>query len=284
MLALWVSLYFALTCVVAAIFLLPGFRRWVAERGSAIGKGVASRGRLAGETVQGGTRRGLEQAGQLARGSVRVARRRWPFWLGAVTLLLVPAAVVFSVRGWHSFAAFDDRLAGADKKVAALLEGEHLVPPLPLPPEVFATAEVESVRPQLVSADRRWDRMESDFQQRLLRVFRVMKEDHGYEMVLLEGYRSPERQTMLASLGPSVTNAGAWQSYHQYGLAADCAFMRDGKLVIKETDPWAMKGYELYGQVAEQMGLVWGGRWKLMDFGHVELRKQRLTPPVQDTK
>jgi hypothetical protein len=52
-----------------------------------------------------------------------------------------------------------------------------------------------------------------------------------------EGWRSPERQTLLAAKGTHVTNASAWQSYHQYGLGADCAFYRDGKLVISEKDP-----------------------------------------------
>ncbi len=33
-----------------------------------------------------------------------------------------------------------------------------------------------------------------------------------------------------------------------------------------------MRGYQLYGQVAESLGLTWGGRWKMMDFGHIELR------------
>jgi len=280
-LALWVCLYFALACAIAAYFMLPGFRRWLTAGGAAIVKAALQQGRRAGSAAQGVGRRGLGQASQLARGSAQLARRRWHLALGAALLLLVPAALVFSARGWHGFSTFDDSRVAADRRLAALLEGEQLVPPLALPPEVFATAEVESVRPQLVSADRRWDRMDADFQQRLLRVFRVMKEEHGYELVLLEGYRSPERQTMLASMGPAVTNAGAWQSYHQYGLAADCAFMRDGKLVIKETDPWAMKGYELYGQAAEQMGLHWGGRWKMMDFGHVEFRKQRLLPGAQ---
>jgi peptidoglycan L-alanyl-D-glutamate endopeptidase CwlK len=56
-------------------------------------------------------------------------------------------------------------------------------------------------------------------------------------------------------------------------LAADCAFLRDGKLVISEKDPWAMRGYELFGEVAEAAGLTWGGRWKMMDFGHTELRR-----------
>ncbi len=73
--------------------------------------------------------------------------------------------------------------------------------------------------------------------------------------------------------GPPVTHAGAWQSYHQSGLAVDCAFLRGGRLVISERDPWAMKGYQLFGQVAEQLGLTWGGRWKMMDLGHIEWRK-----------
>lgn len=75
-------------------------------------------------------------------------------------------------------------------------------------------------------------------------------------------------------MGSNVTQATAFQSYHQYGLAADSAFFRDGKLVISEKDPWAMRGYALYGQAAESVGLVWGGRWKMMDLGHVELRRR----------
>jgi peptidoglycan L-alanyl-D-glutamate endopeptidase CwlK len=70
-----------------------------------------------------------------------------------------------------------------------------------------------------------------------------------------------------------VTNAGAYQSYHQYGLAADSAFLREGKVVVSEKDPWAMRGYELFGETAERVGLTWGGRWKMMDFGHTELRR-----------
>ena len=98
-------------------------------------------------------------------------------------------------------------------------------------------------------------------------------------MALLEGYRSPSRQDELAKAGSHVTNARAFQSWHQYGLAADCAFWRDGKLVISEKDPWAMRGYQLYGEVAESLGLTWGGRWKMMDFGHTELRLRGVMRP-----
>ncbi|HEX5355897.1 MAG TPA: M15 family metallopeptidase [Aquabacterium sp.] len=200
---------------------------------------------------------------------------RWTWALGSVVLLLMPVALVLALglKGPRTLEGFDDRIDPGNQQVAHLLAGEQLVPPPPLPPDVFTTVEVESVRPMLSSADRRWDLMDPEFVQRVLMVFKIMKDEHGYEMALLEGYRSPERQAMLAAKGSNVTMAGAWQSYHQYGLAVDLAFYRDGKLVISEKDPWAMRGYQLYGQVAEQMGLTWGGRWQMMDLGHVEWRK-----------
>jgi peptidoglycan L-alanyl-D-glutamate endopeptidase CwlK len=216
-------------------------------------------------------RRCLRQAWRSGRG--RAAwRRRALIGLAVVALLGLPPLLAFSLRGWHTLDAFDDAPPPSpDSLVSTLLRGEQLVPPPPLPPEVFTTAEVELVRPQLAGADRQWALLDANFRQRLLLAFKLMHERHGYEMALLEGYRSPARQTLLQGLGPSVTNAGAFQSYHQYGLAADCAFLRDGKLVISERDPWAMRGYELWGDVAESLGLSWGGRWKLLDFGHVEL-------------
>src|SRR5690606_37124766 len=120
----------------------------------------------------------------------------------------------------------------ANSQIAALLQGEQLVPPPPLPPEMFSTLEVERVRPMIRHASREWALLDEVFRQRLLVVFRVMKEQHGYDMVLLEGYRSPERQAQLAAMGGQVTQAGAFRSYHQYGLAADCAFLKNGRIVI----------------------------------------------------
>lgn len=200
-----------------------------------------------------------------------------------VILLLAPPILVFSFRGTAELEGFDKdvhRGTAPPSLIAELLRGERLVPPRALPPEVFTSREVERIRPRTGAADRTWDKMDADFVQRLLVVYKVMQERHGYEMVLLEGYRSPERQNTLGLL-PGTTNAKAWQSYHQYGLAADSAFMRDGKLVITEKDPWAMRGYELYGEVAEELGLTWGGRWKLMDFGHVELRNTGRGPSAR---
>ena len=114
--------------------------------------------------------------------------------------------------------------------------------------------------------------LDGEFRQRLLVVFKLMQERHGIDMVLLEGYRSPERQTELAGFGAQVTRAAAFESWHQYGLAADCAFIRDGRIVISERDPWAARSYALYGEVARSVGFVWGGGWRsIKDYGHVEL-------------
>jgi peptidoglycan L-alanyl-D-glutamate endopeptidase CwlK len=244
----WVLAWFALGCLLLSTFVFPLW--W--------------RGRVARATV-------------LSRAWIGRAR----IWWLSTLLLLVPALLVWGWMSWrpHQAEAFDDSELGVNWQVSQLLRGEQLVPPPPLPPEAFATPEVEVLRPMLSSADRRWERMDEGFVQALLRVFKVMKEVHGYDMALLEGYRSPQRQAVLWARGPNVTGAAPGQSYHQHGLAADCAFMRDGRLVISERDPWAMRGYQLYGQVAEQHGLTWGGRWRLMDFGHVELRKPGLRLP-----
>lgn len=201
--------------------------------------------------------------------------------LSLLLLLALPPLLVATLHrhvmldGFDQFTQDDPDTAVL---VAGLLRGEQLVPPPALPPDVFVTREVERVRPDLGSASRDWVRLDPGFRQRMLAVFRIMKERYGYDMALIEGYRSPERQNELATKGGSVTNAKAYQSYHQFGLAADCGFYRDGQLVISETDPSAMRGYQLYGQVAAAAGLVWGGQWKMMDLGHVEWHKPGAGP------
>lgn len=193
----------------------------------------------------------------------------------AVTVLLVLPLLALLWRHWQAVDTFDHTdLRVRDERIAALLAGERLVPPAPLPPDVFTTREVEAARPLVRFASRDWALLDTEFSQRLLMVFRLMRERHGYDMVLIEGYRSPQRQAQLAAMGGHVTQAGAYRSYHQFGLAADCAFLRDGKVVISEKDGWAMRGYELYGDVSAELGLTWGGGWKrLKDLGHVELRR-----------
>ena len=139
-----------------------------------------------------------------------------------------------------------------------------------------SSVEVEHGHLDTSMVDRKWDRMNPRYKQRLLMVFKIMKERYNYDLVLLEGYRSPGRQNMLSG-NSNTTRARAFQSYHQFGLAADVAFRRDGKVVISERDPWAMRGYQLYGEVAESVGLTWGGRWtSIHDYGHTEYKMPGL--------
>lgn len=67
--------------------------------------------------------------------------------------------------------------------------------------------------------------------------------DQGLEIELFEGFRSPERQNYLYASGRTregniVTRARAWQSLHQYGIAADLAFKWNGKWAWNKDDPW----------------------------------------------
>jgi peptidoglycan L-alanyl-D-glutamate endopeptidase CwlK len=265
-------LFFVLTCFCAWLLLFPAGREVVVQSLGLLGIRM-------GRRLRGGYRQGVQQAAGLGREAggrvhrvLSFLKRRYLLLLAAMVLLTVPPLLALMLSGRSMLSGYDSDTHAINDQIAGLLQGEQLTAPTPPPPLVFTTAEVTLVRPMLDSANRNWQLLDPAFAQRLLLVFRIMKERHGYDMAILEGYRSPERQNTLAAAGPSVTNAKAFQSYHQFGLAADCAFLRDGKLVISEKDPWAMRGYQLFGVAAEAAGLTWGGRWTMMDFGHTELR------------
>jgi peptidoglycan LD-endopeptidase CwlK len=270
-----VVIYFLIATALLACWLLPPVRGWALDAVQGVwnrGQARARRYSSAGSVVVQGLSVGAQRQARAAGSGLKQHGR----WLAAAVALLVLApALALALRSWHRFDGFDHTASReVDERVAALLLGEQLVPPPALPPELFTVQEVAALRPMLGTASRQWELLDADFRQRLLLVFKQLKDEHGYDAVLLEGFRSAERQAALAALGPSVTQAGAFESYHQYGLAADVAFLREGRIVISERDPWAMRGYELYGQVAESLGLQWGGRWRgLRDFGHVELRR-----------
>lgn len=193
---------------------------------------------------------------------------RWPVWAP----LIAVAASSFGVLKLAPRVALDPLSAGemlGAAHIRTALTPEKLVPPPPLPATLFVGTE----RAGLEGADRNWSRLDPQFMQLALQVF-ARVEARGYPLVLLEGYRSPERQNMLAAMGPQVTQARAFQSRHQFGQALDAAPMANGRLLISERDPWAMQAYQALGEEAEKLGLVWGGRWSFRDYGHIELPKQ----------
>ncbi len=275
MFLLFMMLLFVTACLAGWLLVFPAGRELAGVVALRAGRGIGQSGRT---LVLRGVR--FARLASLGGGELyeRVRRTLWRHpWLtaGCSALVLLPPVVALLLSGQAQLPGAQGLEQGVNEQVAELLRGERMVKPPPVPPAAFTTAEVTLVRPQLGGANRNWDLLDADFSQRLLLVFKVMRDQYGYEMVLLEGYRSPERQNQLADAGSHVTNARAFQSRHQFGQAGDCAFLRNGKVVITERDPWAMRGYQLYGQVAEAAGLTWGGRWKMLDFGHVELRARR---------
>jgi peptidoglycan L-alanyl-D-glutamate endopeptidase CwlK len=267
-----VALYFLLACVISWLVLFPAGRSLVLQVLAGTGERLQRGWRAAAQRESRRLALVKHSSGASLRETGSFIRRHYLLCIGGALLLALPPLLALMSARSTRLPGFEESPREVNEQVASLLEGEQLVPPPALPPLAFASEEVQKERPMIVSASRDWALLNAAYQQRLLHVFRIMKEQHGYEMAILEGYRSPQRQSMLAQMGPNVTNAAAFQSWHQYGLAADCAFVRNGRVVISEKDPWAMRGYQLYGQVAESLGLTWGGRWKMMDFGHTELR------------
>ena len=85
-------------------------------------------------------------------------------------------------------------------------------------------------------------------------------------------YRSPEEQNQLFNQKPKVTNAKAWQSIHQYGLAFDIVLLYDlDNNGTFETASWDIKKDFDKDGIADWMevtnyfkskGYEWGGDWK----------------------
>jgi peptidoglycan L-alanyl-D-glutamate endopeptidase CwlK len=95
--------------------------------------------------------------------------------------------------------------------------------------------------------------------------------EKGYPMKLVEGYRTPERQAELYAQGRTkpgkvVTNARAGESFHNYGVAADCVFVKEGYNAPERL-------WQIYGNVAARHGFTWGGVWDLKDYPHIEMTK-----------
>lgn len=108
-------------------------------------------------------------------------------------------------------------------------------------------------------------------------------------------YRSPELQRKLFNSVPKITNADAWQSIHNYGLAFDIVLLIDknGDGIFEEATYDTLKDFD-GDKIADWMevtnyfkskGWEWGGDWKKfkdkphfqMDFGFDwKVLKQRI--------
>jgi peptidoglycan L-alanyl-D-glutamate endopeptidase CwlK len=94
-------------------------------------------------------------------------------------------------------------------------------------------------------------------------------------------YRTPEEQDKLFKQKPKVTNAKAWQSVHQYGLALDIVLLLDknNDNIFEEASwdtraDWDKDKTPDWSEVRDHFkskGWVYGGDWKsFKDYPHFE--------------
>lgn len=93
--------------------------------------------------------------------------------------------------------------------------------------------------------------------------------DAGYPVQIFEGFRTPQRQAALLKMSQTgqhvATTKGAWQSWHQYGLAFDIAYYLTPSL----KNPWSWDGnFEKPAQIIKSKGLEWIPEFEL---GHFQL-------------
>lgn len=97
----------------------------------------------------------------------------------------------------------------------------------------------------------------------------------GFDIRVVEGYRSPERQAALLASASGVTSVGSWGSCHNYGLALDARVFINGAPSWDLDDPHVLAGFMRFGELSEMVGLNWGGRWTApRDYPHVELKTE----------
>jgi peptidoglycan L-alanyl-D-glutamate endopeptidase CwlK len=114
--------------------------------------------------------------------------------------------------------------------------------------------------------------LEAGFRTRI-ETFEAKLKQAGIHAKIVQGYRSIEEQNRLYAQGRTapgkiVTNAPGGESWHNYGLAADYAFVKsDGS--ITWNGPW-----DVFGSIARSCGLEWGGdfKGKFKDRPHVQWR------------
>lgn len=111
-----------------------------------------------------------------------------------------------------------------------------------------------------------------EFQQDVIN-FVVASQDIYPDMTIRvsSGFRSYEEQEVLYKQGRTtpgsiVTNGKAGQSYHNYGLAIDIVFIKNGKAIWDHPEY-----YEQIADVCNEYNLEWGGTWtNFPDYPHFQ--------------
>lgn len=113
-----------------------------------------------------------------------------------------------------------------------------------------------------------------DFGHRVACVAEEYYQKHKMKLQILETIRSFKKQNELYAKGRSmpgaiVTKARGGYSDHHYGIATDVGFAGADPFLKKLAEskrPEDRKRFDFYwnelGSIAEEHGLIWGGRWK----------------------
>lgn len=92
----------------------------------------------------------------------------------------------------------------------------------------------------------------------------------GHPVRITEGFRSMERQAQLYAQGRTapgniVTNAKPGESFHNYGVAVDFVFRKEGYNASEAL-------WQTLGTIGKKHGFEWGGDWQgFTDRPHFEL-------------
>ena len=136
--------------------------------------------------------------------------------------------------------------------------------------EVSAASEAR--HPSAAGPSRDMDALDPLLRAAVERVIARMRAEHGHEVTVVEGVRTPERQAQLFAQGrtaPGAVVTWTMNSRHLHGRAAD--LMVDGGW----TD---MEGYARLQRIAGEEGLSVLG---MKDPGHVELRPEGMRHPAE---
>lgn len=85
--------------------------------------------------------------------------------------------------------------------------------------------------------------------------------ENGLNVIIIETFRSWDEQDELYAQGRTtpgdiVTDAEGGDSYHNWGLAFDCAPVENGTIAWEDED-----AFNEMGSLGQQVGLEWGGNW-----------------------
>jgi peptidoglycan L-alanyl-D-glutamate endopeptidase CwlK len=93
----------------------------------------------------------------------------------------------------------------------------------------------------------------------------------GLNVIIIVTFRSWYDQDVLYAQGRTqpgaiVTDAEGGDSYHNWGLAFDCAPMENGVVAWNATDKFIQMG-----NLGQQVGLEWGGNWTTFNISIVDM-------------